>query len=323
MWSYCLTAPGTLSEVRIAEPDANLLDDGQVVVRLEAGGLCGSDYTYFKGGQVPAVKTADPSSYGAAVSGASLHEIVGEVVVSRHLDIGVGQRVVGWATEMNGLSEYVVTAGDSLHAYSADLPAELAVTIQPLACVMYAVRRLTATSGLSAAVLGLGPIGLLFTHVLKTSGAYVVGVDRVDRKAVARVFGVDEFVHQSCDRWAAGLTASARPNLVIEAIGHQVTTLAAALEAVAPMGEVYYFGIPDDSIYPISMLNMLRKDLTLRSGATWDRPNSMARAEAYLQSYPELLKFYVTHIFPRQRSQEAFEAAIRPSPGQLKVVIKV
>ena len=50
-------------------------------------------------------------------------------------------------------------------------------------------------AGLTCAVLGLGPIGLLFCHVLKERGAArVFGVDRVDRSAIAPRFGVDDVV---------------------------------------------------------------------------------------------------------------------------------
>ncbi len=58
---------------------------------------------------------------------------------------------------------------------------------------------------------------------------------------------------------------------MIEAVGHQVATLGHAVEAAAPGGTVFYFGVPDDDCYPISMRTMLRNNLTLKAGVTLDR----------------------------------------------------
>lgn len=104
MCSVRLSAPVTLSKVRVAAPTAEELVTGQSLVRLEPGGLCGSDYSYFKGAHLDLVRTTDSSSYGATLHGACLHEIVGEVRASRDPAIEVGMRV-GWATALNGLAE--------------------------------------------------------------------------------------------------------------------------------------------------------------------------------------------------------------------------
>ena len=65
------------------------------------------------------------------------------------------------------------------------------------------------------------------------------------------------------DRWVSQLAPADRADVVIEAVGHQVATLAHAIEAAAPGGTVFYFGVADDDAYPISMRTMLRNNLTL------------------------------------------------------------
>jgi L-iditol 2-dehydrogenase len=148
-------------------------------------------------------------------------------------------------------------------------------------------------------------------------------VDRIDRGDVAGAFGVDEFAWTTGERWAAGVAAGAAPEVVVEAVGHQVSTLRHALRAVAPGGTVFYFGVNDDPVYPLDMGLMLRKNLTLMSGGTLERPRMLAAAHDYLQRHPDLLRRSVTHRFTRPDVQRAYETAARPAPGQLKVVVSI
>jgi L-iditol 2-dehydrogenase len=317
-----LSAPSTFSFVSVPRPTAAALAPGQALVRVAAGGICGSDLPYFRGTPLPGYNGAAP-----ATAGYPMHEIAGELVAARSGPDGVeappaGSQVVGWATSYDGLADYVVTDVAGIAPYPAGLAAEDAVLIQPLACVLYAVARLGDVSGLDCAVLGLGSIGLLFCHVLRDRGAaHVVGVDRVDRGDVAASFGVDELHWCGSEQWAAGLDPGRRPSLVIEAVGHQVSTLQHALTAVAPSSTVFYFGVNDERFYPLDMDLMLRKNLTLMSGGTLDRQRMLAKAAGYLSRSPELVRLSITHRFPRSQVQRAYELAATPAAGRLKVVI--
>ena len=66
----------------------------------------------------------------------------------------------------DGIAELVATDGDALAGFDTGLPAPTAVMLQPLAGVLYAVEQLGDVSSLTVAVIGQGPIGLLFSHVL-------------------------------------------------------------------------------------------------------------------------------------------------------------
>lgn len=310
-----LTAPATFQMVAAPVP-GGALQPGEALVRVLAGGICGSDAPYFRSG-------LGLDGRSRAIPGAPLHEIVGEVVEAASGDLKAGDRVVGWATRFDGLADYLVTDAGSLHAYQIALPPEEAVAMQPLACVLYAVERLGPVAGLSCAVFGLGPIGLLFCHVLKERGAArVIGVDRVDRSAVAPRFGVDEVVWAPSQHYATRVTPDTRPDVVVEAVGHQVTTLQDAVSAVADNGRIFYFGVPDDEIYPINMARLLRGNLTLTSGTTLDRQRVLAEAEQYLTKFPELVSALITHRFSRADVQRAFEVAVTASPARLKVVLR-
>ena len=315
-----LVGPSTFAFADSPVRDAQSLQSGEALVQVTAGGICGSDLPFFRGAPVP--------SYAAAGSGVPvgypLHEIVGELV-----GVGpdtpappVGSAVVGWATRFDGMADLVVTDAASLAEYPSGWDPAEAVLIQPLACVLYAVERLGDVRGLRCAVVGLGPIGLLFCHVLKDRGAATVaGVDLVDRSDVSGAFSVDRVFWAPAAEWAARLGDTDRPQVVVEAVGHQVGTLQDALSAVAPGGRVFYFGVNDDRVYPLDMDAMLRKNLTLMSGGTLDRRRMLAEAGQYLQRYPQLVKSSITHRFARSDVQRAFAAAAAPAPGRLKVVI--
>ncbi|MGV0850999.1 zinc-binding dehydrogenase [Mycolicibacterium phlei] len=320
MWSYRLIAPYTFERIDIAQPSPEMLGDRQVLLRFRAAGVCGSDLPPFRGvrGKIP----GDQGRSAAEMPGFPIHEIVGEVVASRHRSIGIGDQVVGWASGFDGLTEYVVADGDGLAAYDPALSAAHAVALQPLACVLYASEQLPKLSGLHVAVIGQGSIGLLFSYAAKAFGARrVTGVDPLDREAVAKEFGVDTVVRATSDRWVSQLEPGDRPDVVIEAVGHQVATLGHAIEAAAPGGTVFYFGVPDDDTYPISMRTMLRNNLTLKSGVTLERRRMLAAAGEFARQHPDLLPAYVTHTFGVDDAQAAFDLACRPVPDRIKIAI--
>jgi L-iditol 2-dehydrogenase len=310
-----LTAPATLTMVDAPAPHPDRLADGEVLLRVLAGGICGSDLPAFRG-------TGPVTGHPAPVPGGSLHEVVGEVLASRDPQLRPGSRVVGWASRFDGLAELCVTRGADVHEYDPALPPPVAVMLQPLACVLDALERVPHVDGARVAVIGQGSTGLLFSHALKTRGArHVTGVDLVDRHDLAPLYGVDEAVHAGAAEWAAGLGGGERPTVVVEAVGHQVTTLTAAVAAVGFGGHVYCFGIPDDPVYPFPLAEFLRKSATMTAGATTLRRAALARANEYLAAHPELAGHYVTHTFGFADAQRAYDTALVPAPGRVKVVI--
>jgi len=316
MWAHQLTAPARLEAVETEEPGAP--EPGFVVARFEAGGICGSDLPSFLG--VEDLMTG--ASHGKP--GYPLHELVGEVVVSAAADVPVGARIVGWAAGHLGMAEYFPARAAHVLVLDGDaLAPPRATVIQPLSTVLYAVRRLGDVSGARVAIIGQGSIGLLFAHALKAAGAAsVTGVDPVDRRDVASEFGVDEMIWDTGSRWAAALGDRDRPDIVVEAVGHQAGTLQDAVEAVARGGTVLAFGVPDESHYAFPFARFFRKDGTLLAGVTRDRRNSLAAARDYLHEHAGMLDAYITNVLPVAEAQSAFEIAVKPTAGRLKVVLE-
>jgi L-iditol 2-dehydrogenase len=320
MWAYRLVAPYTFERISLPEKTDDCLKDRQVLLRFLAAGVCGSDLPPFRGvrGKIP----GDCGAGAAELAGFPVHEVVGEVLASRHPDHRVGGRVVGWASGFDGLMERVVADGDGLAPYDPALTPALAIGLQPLACVLYALEQLPDLTGRHVAVIGQGSIGLLFSYTAKAAGArHVTGVDPIDRDDVGPAYGVDTVVRATSDRWVSNLNPNDRPDIVIEAVGHQVATLGHAIQAAAPGGTVFYFGVADDDSYPISIRTMLRNNLTLKSGVTLDRHRMLRRADAFASEHPELLTTYLTHTFKVGEVQEAFELACRPAPERIKIAI--
>jgi L-iditol 2-dehydrogenase len=320
VWAYRLVAPYTFERLDIRDKTGDDLDDRHVLLRFMAAGVCGSDLPPFRG--VRGKIAGDTGLNAAGMVGFPVHEVVGEVLASRHSRHRVGDRVVGWASGFDGLMGLVAADGDGLASYDPGLSAQHAVALQPLACVLYALEQLGDLNGRHVGVIGQGSIGLLFSYAAKVLGAsHVTGVDPLDRDEAGKEFGVDTIVRATSDRWVSHLDPGDRPDVVIEAVGHQVATLGHAIDAAAPGGTVLYFGVPDDDSYPINMRAMLRKNLTLRSGVTLDRRRVLDAANGFAKDHPELLAIYVTHTFGVDEVQSAFDLACRPDPRRVKIAI--
>lgn len=320
MWSYRIIAPYLFERTTIDDKTPEGLADAQVLLRFSAAGVCGSDMPAFRGakGRIP----GDDGRSGPEKDGFPIHEVAGEVIASRHPAHRPGDHVVGWASGFDGMMERIVTDGDGLAPYDPALTPAQAVGLQPLACVLYACEQLGDLAGRHVAIIGQGSIGLLFSYVAKAAGARrVTGVDPIDRRDLARAFGVDDPVRATSDRWVNQLPAADRADVVIEAVGHQVATLNHAIAAAAPGGTVFYFGVADDEMYPISMRAMLRNNLTLKSGVTLDRRRMLELAGKFAGEHPWLLGAYLTHTFGVGEVQDAFDLACRPVAERIKIAI--
>lgn len=191
---------------------------GQVILQIEACGLCGSDVHAWRG-DVGYEWVTTPVVMG--------HELVGRVV-SRgpgvewpQIDervvpisiLGCGRcatceteegpicpsRTVIGLSHDGGAAEYAVVPADDVIPVPADMSSKRAVLAEPLAVAVHAIRRLPQLSaGDRVGVCGPGPVGLLAAWALTQRGidAFVVGAerDRELRLSAARQLGLDAFV---------------------------------------------------------------------------------------------------------------------------------
>ena len=236
---------------------------GELLLKVEAALTCGTDVKVFRRGYHERM-IAPPSVFG--------HEMAGVVAA-----VGPGTARFGPGTRLviansapcgtcyfcrreqenlcddlqflNGAyAEYLLVPArfveKNAHVIADHLPFAAAALAEPLACVVHGVAELGPRPGDVAAVLGLGPIGLMFVALLKKQGLTVVGIEReASRLAPARALGADEVLVPDADgRWEEHLRARwPRLDVVVEATGRpEVWEL--ALRLVRKGGAVQLFG---------------------------------------------------------------------------------
>lgn len=313
-WAYELDGPAVVRRVEREEEHPELRP-GQVRLRFLAGGLCGSDMP-------PLLQVATASDRGWH-GGAPIHEIVGEVVESASTVLQVGQRVVGTGGAGQGLTEYLVESDTTFIGVPDGLDDVDAVPIQSVATVIRAANGLPDVTGRHVAVIGAGPIGLAFVHLLRRRGAGTITVvDPVPREEVARHYGAAVVVQAPSRLWVTGLDRSRRPQIVVEAVGHQQATVRDALRAVADRGFVLGFGAVDDEEYVVPYREMYERGLTLSTGRTVeDWVGVLEAGRDYLHEHRADFDGYVTHRVGVSDAQTAYSLYARPQAGRIKVAL--
>ncbi len=313
-WAYRVAAPHRFERLEEVPPQS--IKPGELLVQLTAGAVCGSDLPFARGAMVPAG--------GAGQPGRPMHEIVGEVLSSAHPDFESGDRVVGWASNWDALRQVFVTAGDQVSKVRLPVPDTHVTVAQSVACLMTVFDRLGPLDGRSVGIVGVGPFGLMASVLARHFGAgSIVGVDPLDRTADAEGLPFDSLVLDTSRGWSRSIAEVDRPDVVLEMVGHQTSTLADAMAAVAPGGSVVAFGVPDDDWYALPLRDFFRRNGTLITGVTRDHRAMLDRAQEYLLLHPETAEHIVTHVFPITQVERAFATAMSPRPGQRKVVLEV
>lgn len=314
MWQLRQPGPATFEQLSVPAPTAADLGDDEVLLRFTAGAICGSDIPKFLG-------QTDPDNPYTGMPGVPLHELVASVEASTSPRFSAGDRVVGIVARSRGLAEYVSNPARFVHRLDDRLSDIEGTVVQPVSTVLSAYANVGDLEGRHVAVLGLGPLGILFAQIAKARGArHVTGVDRVDRSDVAQDFGIDEVVTGEVRAWAASVGDDERPDLVVDAIGHRQEILADAVEAVAFAGEILVFGLPEDH-YVLPMRTFFRKNLTMWAGATQDWEHFLAEAERHVLAHEILRTAYVTDVFPVAQAAEAYRRYATASPGRLKIAL--
>ncbi len=314
MWSYQVVAPGFVQRVEVPD-DSGELQEGQVRLRVLVAGLCGSD--------MPRLNGAKGKSSNDDFGGAPVHEVVGEVIESASPLFKTTQRVVGTLGSAATLSELVTCSATTIIAVPDGFDDVEAVAIQPVATVLRAAGQFPDIQGRSAAVIGVGPCGLSFCHILKNRGvANVSAIDPVERSETAKAYGADEFFATTSRDWLGRLGNDPRPEVVVEVVGHQNETIVDAIQAVDVGGFVFGFGEVVDPAYVIPCRQIYEKAMAYASGrTTGDWPRVLEEGAAYLAKHKKDFASYVSHVVPLEETQRAYSLYARPQVGRLKVAI--
>lgn len=133
------------------------------------------------------------------------------------------------------------------------MPAHLAALAEPLSTVVAASRRAEAFPGDRVAVIGAGPVGLMFTAFLTLAGASVVVVEPVpERAALAERMGAEEV-------WEPA-PAAMEADVVVDCVGSQFPV---ALDLVRKAGRIVLFGFDQRARAEIAPERITRDELTV------------------------------------------------------------
>ena len=241
---------------------------GEVLVRVKAVSICGSDLAGYRGG--------NPMRVGPLIMG---HEFSGEVAV---LGEGVTNAKVGdkvgvytnlfcgkcaackagltnicderfiigttmKAGSYNGaMAEFVLAPADKLLPLTGKRTFAQYALAEPLSTGLRAIRRAGDVTGKTTAVVGCGPIGLLTIMALKHFGARtIIASDVVDKRLeMAKVCGATHVLNAKEDmvEFTRKLTDDAGVDILFDAVGIQ-STVNLSLDVVRLGGEIIWIGL--------------------------------------------------------------------------------
>lgn len=279
-----------MKAIEITEPGKVCLSDrekptpqaGEVLLKINRVGYCGSDLGAFKGlnplvtyPRVPGHEIgATIAELGAGVAGWSVGQ---EVLVIPYSSCGrcaaclkqrfnCCQRNQTLGVQREGmLCEYATAPVEKLIAAEKLSLQELAL-VEPLTVGFHAVARGDVTSADTVAVIGCGAIGLGVIAGAKFRGARVIAIDIEDGKSqVATGCGATEFVNSRTENVSErlkALTDGHGPDVIVEAVGHPLT-YRLAVEEVCFAGRVVYIGWAKSPIEYETKLFVL-KELDIR-----------------------------------------------------------
>lgn len=343
MKSAALTALHTLEIQEVPLPPEP--GHGQVLVRLRAVGLCGSDMHWYLEGCVghnpaiyPMVLGHEPVGDVVAVGpGAGTHQIGQMVSVEPTVSCGhclfcltgrhnncVHGVFMGGPTSEGFFREFALVPARNADVVPATLTPIQASLIEPTAVIVHLLELVKIKVGDTVAVLGSGPIGLLAAIMARYAGASrVIIADRVGhRLQLAKRLGLDETVDmrsQSVLDAVMDLTSGRGADLVLDAAGAP-ETIQAGIEMTRPSGQFVLVGIPSNKLFPVDLHTAMAKELRIQ---TIKRSNHKGREAMELIQDGRIPESIITHRLSLERTPEAFDLVEHYRDGVGKVVIEM
>jgi threonine dehydrogenase-like Zn-dependent dehydrogenase len=320
-----MSVPTTMKAQVFYEPQKMTLEDRpvpkispeQVLVKVHATGICGSDVAYYFGKSSVGTSTGK----GPLVLG---HELAGTVaalgsVAAEKGGFRVGDKVVvnpvqsspdsPWTKKGlsnvdlstvvgvsvdGGFAEYCASHWFWTVKCPADMDLETAASTEPLACGLYAVRNAHIQKGQFVTIFGPGPIGIMMVQMAKLHGAgkvCLVGT-RDGRLDVGKRVGADFVVNTkdaASKNFAKDLGAFIREHNGGELADRSIcatSSLTAIRQSIDTSGKastVVIFGLPGDKdVHELPAMECMLKDMTIRY--SWLAPDTWPEAVELLHS---------------------------------------
>jgi len=320
-------------DLRLHDEDKPRPGPGEVLVRVRAVGVCGSDLHWFAEGGIGEARVRRPFVLGHEFGGVTEDgrrvaldpAIPCEACPSclgGHANLCQSVRYAGDGAHDGGLGEWVAWPQRCLVPLPDPLTEADGAMLEPLGIAIHALDLAHLRLGARVGVFGCGPIGLLLVQLARLSGARVFATDlagRPHRLEAARALGAEVLAADDGREGGAIRDAAGGGGLdvALETAGEQAA-VDAAVEAVRPGARVVLVGIPVEARTSFVAGSARRKGLTLalarRAG------NVYGRAVQLVASGRVDVRSLVTHRFPLAEIRAAFELAVARTG--LKVIVE-
>jgi L-iditol 2-dehydrogenase len=343
MKAVVLTGIRQMEVVDVAEP--RIRKDSDVLLKVEAVGICGSDIHYYEAGRVGSrvVKypfiighecAATVKATGKAVRRVKLGDkVVVDPAASCHQCDQCKQgrentcrnlRFLGTPGEGGGcLCEYIVMPEGSCYPANEEITFERAVLCEPFSIGVYSVLQSEMPDKADIAILGSGPIGLSCLAAAQTEQpGRIYMTDKIKgRTEIAKKAGAfwvgnptqEDIIKAILEQQELGL------DVVFECAGQQ-ETLDEAVELLKPGGRLIIVGIPREERIWFDIEEVRRKEITI---VNIRRQNHCTqKAIDLIASGKAKIDFMITHRFSFERAKEAFDMVSEYRDGVIKALIK-
>ena len=325
-------------------PDPKIVNDTDVLIKMERVGVCGSDIHYYATGKIGSqvVEYPFPVGHEGAGTVVKIGSAVKTVKIGDEIAIepampcwdcdqcNVGRphtcrklTFLGCPGQANGcLSEYLVMPETSCFKLGGDMILDDGALSEPLAIGVYAVKQSIPIKNASIGILGFGPIGMSVLLPAQAQGAKSIFVtDKVDaRLNKARSMGINYACNPDEEDIVAKV-AEMEPNMldvVFECCGQQ-EAFDNAIDLLKPGGKLMMIGIPEFDNWQMSADKARRKEIIFAN---------VRRQNHVLEPTLEMMRNkvfdahqMVTHRFNFDQTQEAFDLVDNYADGVMKAMI--
>ena len=319
-------------DLRIEQREPESPSEGEVQIRLETGGICGSDLHYYHHGGFGPVRLRQPMILGHEVAGTVTAlgkgvtdlEVGDLVAVSpsrpcgkcRYCAEGLpnhceNMRFYGSAMpfpHIQGAFREVLIADASQCVKANGLTAGEAAMAEPLSVALHATRRAGQMLGKRVLVTGCGPIGCLAVLAARRAGASEIVATDLSDNALSYVekAGADRAINMASEPDAMNdyTAGKGTVDVMYECSGAQ-PALTGGLAAMRPRGVVMQLGLGGDMTIP--MMLVTSRELDLRGSFRFHE--EFATAVHLMQSGLIDVKPLISHTLPLDEAEQAFQIA--------------
>jgi L-iditol 2-dehydrogenase len=334
--------------VRVEEVPVPEVGDGEVLIKVAACGVCGTDikkifYRYVEPPQILGHELA--GTVVAVGRGVTKWKLGDRVMSFHHIPCGecffCERRMfsqcklykstgltAGFAPNGGGFGEYVKAmpwvAERGIVALPDNVSFEEATFIEPINTIVKAVQKARLAARETVLIIGCGPIGLQLLMVARIEGARVYTSDPVaTRREKSLKLGALESFNPVSGKLVEEIRARSEgrgADVVLVAVAHPAVVVE-ALAAARPGGRVLLFAANDPITkieFPASAVGIDEKEILGSYSAAVDIQESAA---GLVLGKKLPVMDIVTHRFPLDRIQEGLELAARPTEDSLKILI--